>query len=42
MPFTRKKSHRGLKALVVVGLAVGGAVALAGGDIRRYLRMRTM
>ncbi len=38
----QRKSHRGFKALMVVALAVAGAAALSGGDVKRYIRMRTM
>ncbi len=42
MPLMQKKSHRGIKALVLMALAAGGAAAFSGKDLRRYIRMRTM
>jgi len=42
MPMIGRRQHRGPKALVLLLLAVGGAVALSGKDIKRYLRIRSM
>lgn len=42
MPLFGKKQHRGPKALLLLLLAAGGAVALSGKDIKRYLRIRSM
>lgn len=42
MPLIGKKTHRGPKALLLLLIAVGGAVALSGKDVKRYLRMRSM
>ena len=36
------KKHRGPKALLLLLAAVGGAIALGGKDIKRYLRLRSM
>ncbi|HWF58471.1 MAG TPA: hypothetical protein VG520_08970 [Candidatus Dormibacteraeota bacterium] len=43
MPLMGGKQHRGPKALLLLLLAAGGAVALSSGkDIKRYLRIRSM
>ena len=36
------KKHRGPKALVLLLVAIGGAVAVSGRDLKRYLHIRSM
>jgi hypothetical protein len=42
MPLIKKRSRRFPKVLVLALAAIGGAIALSGSDVKRYLRMRSM
>lgn len=39
---TTGKKHRGPKALVLLLVALGGAIAVSGKDVKRYLHIRSM
>lgn len=42
MPLVGNRPRRAPKALLLLVIAIGGAVALSGKDVKRYLRMRAM
>jgi len=42
MPLIGKKTRRGPTTPLLALIAVGGAVAVRGKDVKRYLRMRPM
>jgi len=42
MSSTGTKTHRGPKALLLLLVAIGGAIAVSGKDVKRYLHIRSM